>query len=723
PTSTRAALVATASGGASAAVRALAARAVRGYGPVVRAAVAAGAVLVAVAAGFGAASSDPPPPVKTAAKEEPTPAPAANADPLPPGAIARLGPTRLRHGTVVCDLAFSPDGRRLASVAWKHDVCLWDTATGRMTGAVRPDWRRAFGASFERVAFADGGRTVVTFGAGNGAGGDSGELVRADATTGRPTARFPVRWGRPLRYPARFSPDGARLAVGDPDERRVQVVDTTTGRAAWDRAFDPGDAPCGLAFTADGKAVAVASRSGAVRLFDAATGAPGRVVREDRSAFTALAFSPDGRMLLGGREGAAQLTAWDVGTGATQWVDSHRADSALTFTPDGRLVLRAANHSGSDWSPVSALPVAVRDAPAVALDGTASAPTECVAVSPDGATAAVGVRGAIGLYALRGPRAGLRIPASADPLYPVERLRFSPDGKTLYGWAGDWYRWDVATGAQTRVTHAGWCPDEPLSPDGRHTARFRRYPFLADRGDPDGGCRLEVVAAATAVVAHSYPGERYQAFAYEFTPDGTGLLALTSTDEDIAIRVWDVATGRERLVLRGAAFTQRVVALSADGRTLVTGRQPEPGEARTVRVWELATGKEVARLAPGGEPRGVAASGDGRRVAATSELLDPEKGLGPSRLTVWEAATGRVLARVTDEDRLECVALSPDGSLVAVEADEVVRVYTAAGGAERFAFRHARPVTGLAFSPDGRTLAAASYDTPVTLWDVTGGKR
>ncbi|MBN9518557.1 hypothetical protein J0H58_08575 [bacterium] len=141
------------------------------------------------------------------------------------------------------------------------------------------------------------------------------------------------------------------------------------------------------------------------------------------------------------------------------------------------------------------------------------------------------------------------------------------------------------------------------------------------------------------------------------------------------------------------------------------------------RVWELTTGKEVARFAPGGEPRGVAASGDGRRVAATSELLDPEKGLGPTRLTVWEAATGRVLARVTDEDRLGCVALNPNGSLVAVEAGRVVRVYAAAGGADRFVFHHTRAVTGLAFSPDGRTLAAAGYAVPVTLWDGSGGKR
>jgi WD40 repeat protein len=118
------------------------------------------------------------------------------------------------------------------------------------------------------------------------------------------------------------------------------------------------------------------------------------------------------------------------------------------------------------------------------------------------------------------------------------------------------------------------------------------------------------------------------------------------------------------------------------------------------------------KLDPAAAVGGVAVAGDGRRVAADGWVV------------VWDLATGKELARAARPGPPGPVALSPDGRLLAVVAREAseVRLSAADGGAERAVLRHAGAVTGLAFAPDGRTLAVASQDVPVTLWDVTGKK-
>jgi hypothetical protein len=144
-------------------------------------------------------------------------------------------------------------------------------------------------------------------------------------------------------------------------------------------------------------------------------------------------------------------------------------------------------------------------------------------------------------------------------------------------------------------------------------------------------------------------------------------------------------------------------------------------------VWLLKTGAELAKFNPDRLASAVAVSGDGRRVAAASPHGGAKRRFGTSFIpglhevaTVWEVASGKVLARVPHEGGE--LALSPDGRLVAVsnQGKGDVWVYEVAGGAERFHFTHEGAVTGLAFAPNGRTLAAASTEAPIYLWDVAG---
>jgi RNA polymerase sigma factor (sigma-70 family) len=713
PASTRAALVAIATGGVSAAVRALAARAAGGSVGPVRAMVAAGLVLVAAAAGFGVAADDPPrPPAATAPKQEAAKAdpPASDRAPVQTTPVARFGSSRMRHAGAVTDMAYSPDGARLVSAGADHTVRMWDAETGAAVFAVKRE-----GGRLERVGFTDRGKVVVVVGRTDA--GREGELWRINAVTGAVIGKWPVPTGR-NDFDARFSPDGGLVVLTAPTRREVAVVDTASGATVWTCDLPGGGIATAVAFSADGKSVAFGTDRGPVHVMKADTGGNPKTYRGLNVKVAAVALSPPGRLVVAAYAGTG-ITAWNRATGEEKWSVKTRGDSGLAFTRDGKLLFRAA--LGFTASTVDADDGALPNTcgvPGTFFDGVVQG--TCIAVHtgpyhPDDDRVAFGTAGgAIGVFGLHADRQGKRMPASAEPPNAFGELWFTPDGKTLRGRAGDWYSWDVATGKQTRVTNASWTGNEPLSPDGRHTARLMLYTGLRDKGDPNGGYLLEIRDAGTGRYAHILRGPAYRAVWYQFTPDGAGVLGA---GHDGMLRVWELATGEERYALAGHATPPRSRAFSGDGKLLVTATPNDPPGLFPLLVWDLTTGLPRANLDPGTAIAGVAVSRDGGRVAA----LDA----GAGRATVWDVASGKVLARVAQGGNGGFVAVSSDGKLVAVSArgQNEARVYAVDGGEERFVFRHSGEVTSLAFAPDGRTLAAASKDTPVTLWDVTGAKR
>jgi RNA polymerase sigma factor (sigma-70 family) len=232
PGSLRAALVSVgAKGSLNPAIRTLADRAVRSTVETnLRFAFALGAAMMAAAIGFGLEGGDAPksPGTPTAKVTEPKAA-EVNVPGFPEGAVARLGNPHLRHGSRLKDIAYSPNGKRLASVGNDNSVRVWDAESGLQLFSVA--WPAG---GFDRVSFAAEGAVIVVLGSDSD---KKGALWRIDAANGQVLDRLKIEATMPSkRVPdaaVRFSADGSRLALGSVDKKHLLVFATADGKPVW----------------------------------------------------------------------------------------------------------------------------------------------------------------------------------------------------------------------------------------------------------------------------------------------------------------------------------------------------------------------------------------------------------------------------------------------------------------------------------------------------------
>jgi len=620
-------------------------------------------------------------------------------DPLPDGAVARMGTTRLRHGDGVCRVVYSPDGKLLASLSRDRTLRVWEATSGRQLH-VFSEKHADYYVDYYAVAWSPDGSTLAAAGDDPLHGGKAG-IRFFDLKSGKESKRLGGQ-NQPAYYLA-FSADGKVLVSASPGQvirwdltNGAKLSEWKLGRTA---TFDVSPDRKTLAWV-DGD-----SEDRTIHLGDAATGQEIRRLREHTRAVVSVAFSPDGKYLASGNP-FEPIQLWDIQTGKVVRCFEHQQGGLqLKFSADSKtLACGCLDGSARRWDLATG-----EELPR--LIGYRGWVNE-IAFAPDGKSLALAGADSQVVRVWDLATAKERHPAAGHH-GQIYALAFSPNGKLLATGGGDWhdhdqtiYLWDAASGQEVRrlAGHLGKVCSLHFSPDGN---------LLVSAGEKDNVFRVWDVATAKERsrfkrgAAEEDQAEDCRVSAVAWSPDGK--LLVSAHDQGLLI-LWDSQTGAELRSCKGHEGIVHSVAFSPDSKMLVSGSVD-----RTVRVWDVATGEEQRRFGDSVDSvKCVAFSPDGRLIAASAGDYE-----GVTFL--WETTSGRELARLpASRGHVFQIAFSPDGKLLAgTGADNSLCLWEIATRGERWRFRgHPNGGLALAFSPDGRTIASGSQDTTVVLWDL-----
>ncbi|HKB02356.1 MAG TPA: PQQ-binding-like beta-propeller repeat protein [Gemmataceae bacterium] len=622
----------------------------------------------------------------------------------PPGLLARLGSDQFRQQNRVDAICYSPDGNHLAT-ADGDALVIWDAQSGRRLHTIPVANHETFALRYT----ADG---RVLYAAAN-AGGMT-RICRIDPAAGKVLDNRHLMTGQ---VNGRFSRDGAWLACRDSSGGRLYAVETGPGSAAW--SFElKGERCSGFAWRPDGKALAAATVTGRVRIYDPKAGTILHEYHIDGGAVWHPTFSPDGKDLVAEIGSPDCVARFDATTGKVRWKHPTGRGDELNFTADGKAVFY--------WGTVD-------NRPAVSrwhwLDADTGEPlgltmdaeyAHSVAVRPDGKLLAVGGLG--GLVSQWDLNTRKRLDASADPPAPVTDLRFTPDGKKVRGWARGWYEWELDTGKQTRVTpRLDVGANEPIavSHDQKWLGRFARDDAPGAGNQPR---RFELVDLKTGKAEHTLTGIG-EDDSIRFLADGR-LLAIGQSE----LALIDPVAGRR--VLQFERGPGRSVVVSADGK--VAAVIAPAGSAARVACWDLQTGKKTGdwtgTVAQQGVLEGAGSPGgglspDGRWLVIEFTHFE-SLNRRATRVGVFDARTGR---KAGEWDRAHLVrpVFSPDGRAIAFFQPGVggIDLREVATGGKRASLFDVRAVDACQFRPDGGALVVATRPGPVEVWAVPGPDR
>jgi WD40 repeat protein/serine/threonine protein kinase len=556
----------------------------------------------------------------------------------------------IKGASVEGRLAFSPDGKRLLTGEGSRDgqtqVRVWDAATGQELATLKGLKGAEAGRTVFGVALSPDG-TVV-------AGGDrKGHLFVWDLATGK--ERFPHFMPHPIPNAApnevwhmwmAFSPDGKRLVTTCQDDHQVKVWNAETGELI--RPLEPGSGFSRVAWSSKGRWLAAAGKAftlnehdtdPTVRVWDAETGRTKHVLRGHTTGVASLTFSPDERLLAtGGDDHTAIL--WDVATGREFGIYRHN--------------------------------------------------------------------------------------------FPVGEMAFSPDSKRLTSLGFDFQvkTWDATRRPENRVLNCISTYRTAVSADGRLVAAGA----LIDR---KSGNQTVVWDTLTGEVKAAFGNRNEMPWGVAFSPDGRRVATAFDIEDVGAVKVWDLTTKQLSRTFPGEGEEQvgplQVVAYSPDGKLLAGA-----GVDRCVHVWDAATGaKRFRGTGHLRTVTSLGFSADGERLLSATGGFNWMKSFGknplklqrdnmnaPSDLKIWEVATGKELCSLNLPVRPQGAALRPDGAVVAVTAmDNTVRLYEVPTGKEAGVLKgHTQLGWAVAFSPDGQRVVTAAQDSTIKLWDAKTGE-
>jgi WD40 repeat protein len=653
-------------------------------------------------------------------------------EPMPDGAVARLGTIRWRAAGEVEGLAFAPDGKTVVAVSPRGEeanrgLCLFDAATGKRTRHISPP-----DTFFGHIALSPGGTRLACVCTVVAEDREKSWVQVLEWPAGRKVQQFEadklhwLGWADDTRLLAIIVKKGVVLLrdLASGKEHRFEVANLP----------DPVRSLASCAYTLQGKVLAVPDRRGVIHLWDTATGKKCCAVQARGEYTRSLALAPDGRILAslcrdaGGRN-TVQL--WDVASGkATRTVAAdQKILQAVAFTPDGKTLATVG------WTEVRFHDVVTGRERARAKGVKSFAPG--VAFSPDGKTLATAEMYSNTIH-LWDVGTGALKPTSTGHTNQPWQVAFSPDGTRVCSGGevdGKVIVWDAVTGrAVAQIRRGAWVRNCAFSADGKVVYSCWSNDEL-DFSDAATGRRLH----ALKLDDPDRPGTQQSGLKMHLSDDGKTLVAFSDTsskttdvrvDRALLVTGWDTAT-RKQLFRRSRERIDVGMAVSADATMLAPSRGgganlDKGGEGRgPVRIEDLASGEHLLSLpAVAGQTRPLAFSPDGRLLATNTSgrrgLPGGGQGEQAYTLRLWEVATASEVLALPAVLNAR-VAFSPDSRVLALSGLEQqdILLWDLRRGKEMCRIKgFGAGVTSLAFSPDGRRLVSGLTDSTLLVWDV-----
>jgi WD40 repeat protein len=578
----------------------------------------------------------------------------------------------------VTAVAYAADGKSVAACDEKGSLIVWDPISGKDIQVVLgQDYERRGGETYlTAVALSPDGKLVAS------AGRDRPVRIQEIASREPIEILFPGQTVEDLA----FSPDSKLLAFSSPEG--TKVVDAKK-KAEVVTLASHGH----LAFTADGKSIAIATPS-AVELHDLATGQLARTIPgieiDGASKVAAFGLSADGTAVAVRAGDAVRVVTIATGTEIrhVSIEPAGAAAGASAFSPDLSRVVTC---------DAAAEEIRVNDTTTGKLETRSPCmdPIAAVAFAPDGKAVAAGGKDGL-VHSLAVPELAPRASPEAleGHVRTVTSIGFSPDGKAIVTASPDGTArvWELAKRAERltlvekRKGAGGACAT--FTSDGK---------AIASGGAGEARLRLVDLFSGKPVRETSAPG---------------GL--------DVLANAGPALVGFSRSAGEVTAWSGDATAMSA--RKKVGAFGPCAASSASGRVAVGATGKVIILEAPALVEVATLEAGKG---AITALALSPQGDLIAVASTddplvrVLELGTRQELRTIKKDEHATMLAFSPDGKRLACGYDNgeaIVHEVRSAKDKSLETWGHLLPVTALAFAPDGKTLATASADTTVVLW-------
>ncbi|MHC4545378.1 MAG: WD40 domain-containing protein [Planctomycetota bacterium] len=617
------------------------------------------------------------------------------------------------HADAVFSVAFSPDGKLIASGSGDRTIKIWDAATGTVINTIGC-WDSS------PVAFSPDGKRIVA--------GSGSKTIRVwDVVTGEELMTLLGHKG--LASPDVFSPNGRHIISGS-ESKTIKICDVTGEELKT--LIGHSDSVTSVDLSPDSRHIISGSKDKTIKIWDAETGAEVMTLSGHESEVGWVAFSPDGRYIIS-RSKDKTIKIWDAETGAdVMTLSGHESRVwSVAFSPDGKRII-----SGRKDGTIKVWDAATGEE-LMTLRGHSDIVTS-VAFSSEGKhivsgswdytikvwDAATGkeLKTLLGHCGLdrSSSQTGKELMTTLGYYGAVTSVAFSPDGKSIVSGSFDMTVrvWDWLTAGQViTIQRKRYCVEVSISPDGKRIVS----------GSWAGA--IEIYDAATGENVMTLLGHDGKVFATAFSPDGK---RIVSGGNDETIKVWDAMTGKEMMTLSGHKGPVTLVAFSTDGKSIVS-----VGVDKTVRIWDVTTGKELTTLlGHKGRVTSVAFSPDGKRIISGSE---------DKTIKIWDVTTGKELTTLLGhKGSVTWIAFISDGKRIISGSDiGTVKFWDVETGEElKVLFGHEEnikliafsPVVGsdqynklIAFSPDGMQMASIcdcnlfDGNSTIKVWDTKTG--